>query len=139
MKKLFAALMLVFLSTTLFAQPKEHQVPKSPKHKMNPEKMLMGLKHRLLLNDDQFSDIKEIVFNAEKQMVDIRAEQLEQKMQMMEKRKSVMDKTAEKISDLLDEEQLKKFEQMKAEREMIPPPPPKKGEEQLILPPPPKK
>lgn len=127
MKKLIAALMLfAIFGSVLIAQPQPPKGPKGQMHKMNPEKMLMGLKHRLNLTDDQFSEIKTLVFDAEKKMVDIRAEQVERKMEMMEKRKSIMDNTSERIADLLDEDQLKKFEKMKTEREMIPPPPPKK-------------
>ncbi len=120
MKKIFAAIMFfMILGSVVFAQPKP---PKSPMHKMDPEKMLIELKHKLELNDDQFREIKTLLFNAEKELIDLRSGKLEEKMEMMEKHKSIMDDTEEKIADLLDESQLAKFEKMKAEHKKMNPP-----------------
>jgi CRISPR/Cas system CSM-associated protein Csm4 (group 5 of RAMP superfamily) len=138
MKKLLITILLITISSAVvYAQPKP---PKGNMQKMNPERMLFDLMKRLNLDEDQFSEIKSFVFEAEKKMLDIRSEEVEQKMKIAKKKKAIMDQTVEKITDILDDDQLKMFEQIKNEKEMMaPPPPPKPGSEVLAPPPPPKR
>lgn len=122
-KLILLALLTFGLFASLIAQPKQDRGMRPPEFK--PEKALMDLRQKLSLNEEQTAEVKSILFNTEKEILKLREKNVDAQMKAMEEHKKIMDSAAEKISNVLDDNQKEVFEKIRKDRKELPPPPPR--------------
>ncbi len=120
--------LIILIATAMFssltAQPGKEKRSGPPGFKA--EKALIDLKQKLNLSDEQTAEIKVILFNTERETISLSEKNVDARIKAVEEYKNVMDKTADEISNVLNEKQKVIFEKIIAQRKELPPPPPKR-------------
>jgi len=83
-----------------------------PRHRMTPDEELQRLDKSLKLTDDQKSQIKPILEDRHKQMESLHSDTSLSLEDRMGKMRSLMKESNDKIRDLLNDDQKKKFDEM---------------------------
>jgi len=83
-----------------------------PRHRMTPDEELQRLDKSLKLTDDQKNQIKPILEDRQKKMESLHADISLSPEDRMEKMRSIMKESNQKIRDLLKDDQKKQFDEM---------------------------
>lgn len=114
-KSILIVTFVIMLSGSMLAQPE----PGRGKHRgpdFKAERMLQHLKTDLNLTDEQFDSIKDVLFDMEKKMVDIRREAFEERQQRREQHQAMVDETHQKIKEFLTDEQAAELDKIREQR-----------------------
>ena len=82
------------------------------RHRMTPDEELQRLDKSLKLSDDQKSQIKPILEDRQKKMVDLRSDSSLSREDRMGKMRSIMEDSNGKIRNVLNDDQKKQFDEM---------------------------